>query len=282
MTAQSGWYPDPGGEPNRLRHWDGQRWSRETAPATQPPPPAPKGPVSRSTEQRRWPITMLALVVLLASVAVFLAWQRSGSSTAGPDTNSAAPTISAWDEKSRPTDAGGRPIACPQLEGRSPGQPEGNRYHGGGISYAAVSGWQNSDGWGVDWASDRAGQMDLVGNNWLAMVSVGAIPREFFPNPKVAARQMMDCEATSFYYHEISGRRDLTSQAVTVDGHKGWELRGQIEVQRDDGILGDQLIILVLDIGDPDHLSFFLSEAPIGDQRRIDLVVEASNSLTVD
>lgn len=235
---------------------------------------------------------MLGLVVLLASVAVYLTWQRSGSSTAGPDTNSAAPTISAWDETSRPTpseshsvqpaDAGGRPIACPQLEGRSPGQPQGTRYHGGGISYAAVPGWQNSYGWGVDWASDRAGQRDSVGNNWVAMVSVGAIPREFFPNPEVATRQMMDCEATSYYYHEISGRRDLSWQAVTVDGHQGWELRGEIEVDRDDGILGDQLMILVLDIGDPDHLAFFLSEAPIGDQRRIDLVVEARNSLTVD
>ena len=39
MSAQAGWYPDPGGVPNLYRYWDGQVWSAATTPNPQAPPP---------------------------------------------------------------------------------------------------------------------------------------------------------------------------------------------------------------------------------------------------
>ena len=30
VTAQAGWWPDPGGAPGVLRYFDGQRWTDET------------------------------------------------------------------------------------------------------------------------------------------------------------------------------------------------------------------------------------------------------------
>ena len=40
MSAQAGWYPDPGGVPNLYRYWDGQSWSAATSPNPQAPPPS--------------------------------------------------------------------------------------------------------------------------------------------------------------------------------------------------------------------------------------------------
>ncbi len=40
MSAQAGWYPDPGGVANLYRYWDGAAWSAATSPNPQAPPPA--------------------------------------------------------------------------------------------------------------------------------------------------------------------------------------------------------------------------------------------------
>lgn len=40
MSAQAGWYPDPGGVPNLYRYWDGQAWSAATSPNPMAPPPS--------------------------------------------------------------------------------------------------------------------------------------------------------------------------------------------------------------------------------------------------
>lgn len=57
MSAQAGWYPDPGGVPNLYRYWDGRTWSAATsANPQQPPPPqglgqspGPSGPGAQPT-----------------------------------------------------------------------------------------------------------------------------------------------------------------------------------------------------------------------------------------
>ena len=40
-----GWYPDPAGQPNRFRYWDGQQWSEVTTDNPYLPPPPPPGAV---------------------------------------------------------------------------------------------------------------------------------------------------------------------------------------------------------------------------------------------
>jgi hypothetical protein len=40
VSAQAGWYPDPGGVANLYRYWDGSAWSAATSPNPQSPPPA--------------------------------------------------------------------------------------------------------------------------------------------------------------------------------------------------------------------------------------------------
>ncbi len=43
MAPSSGWYPDPAGSAD-LRNWDGQTWTRQTAPLPATPLPPPAGP----------------------------------------------------------------------------------------------------------------------------------------------------------------------------------------------------------------------------------------------
>ena len=44
MTDQpvAGWYPDPSGDPSKLRYWDGMQWTNDFADANRrSPQPAP-------------------------------------------------------------------------------------------------------------------------------------------------------------------------------------------------------------------------------------------------
>ncbi|MDN5893277.1 MAG: DUF2510 domain-containing protein [Nocardioides sp.] len=52
--ASPGWYPDPSGQPNRFRFWDGRSWSEQTTmdPWNTPPPgQAPPGPPAQQPQQ---------------------------------------------------------------------------------------------------------------------------------------------------------------------------------------------------------------------------------------
>jgi hypothetical protein len=40
VSAQAGWYPDPGGGQDRYRYWDGRAWSAATSPNPSAPPPS--------------------------------------------------------------------------------------------------------------------------------------------------------------------------------------------------------------------------------------------------
>lgn len=40
VSAQAGWYPDPGGGQDLYRYWDGRAWSAATSPNPSAPPPA--------------------------------------------------------------------------------------------------------------------------------------------------------------------------------------------------------------------------------------------------
>ena len=41
MSANAGWYPDPGGGAGLYRYWDGRAWSAATSPFASAPPPVP-------------------------------------------------------------------------------------------------------------------------------------------------------------------------------------------------------------------------------------------------
>src|SRR4029434_9223386 len=54
VSANPGWYPDPGGGQGLFRYWDGKAWSAATSPNPSAPPPL-QGLVSGGTPQQGGP-----------------------------------------------------------------------------------------------------------------------------------------------------------------------------------------------------------------------------------
>jgi hypothetical protein len=54
VSANPGWYPDPGGGQGLFRYWDGKAWSAATSPNPSAPPPSP-GLVGGGTAQQGGP-----------------------------------------------------------------------------------------------------------------------------------------------------------------------------------------------------------------------------------
>jgi hypothetical protein len=93
----------------------------------------------------------------------------------------------------------------------------------------------------------------------------------------------MQCIASSGYYLDYTGRKDVASKAVTVGGRKGWALRSEIRVDKPGlSVEGDIAEVIVVDTGAAGGLSFFAGFVPIGDQDRIDVLDRTINTLRVD
>ena len=233
------------------------------------------------------------VAVLVVALTVTLAWWRPWQTRqpAPEDGNSASPSVPSWDESSlpteppeptltaMPTDAGGRPVACPVGNGKIVRRGSDGRYASGGLSFAAVPGWGDSRGYSLDMANDIAGQSDPVVNNWIALTAIGWLDIEQFGYPKQAARQVLDCLSTSYYYRDLDHRKILESRQYDVGGRPGWIIRADLVNKQPHAVVGDEVIVLVVDTGRPDGLAVFHTEAPIGDARRIDLTNAALASV---
>lgn len=293
-----GWYPDPAGTPDQYRYWDGRQWSQTTSPLTGG---GPQGQSGNGPNRSRSGV-IIVLVALLVVALALGAWQffRPGAGrTAQEDTNSAAPTVSAWDETSRPT---ATPSATP-----SEPQPSANNWvncpsgaarprpylagdlRGGDIAVAPISGWRDgSASFGMAWVHDMQAQVDTVadggGISWFSAIAVGAVSVvDGFEAPEQAAQLAMDCFATSNYYSGFAGRKDINQQEVTIDGHKGWWIRSEVYVKMAalPDIPGDVIDVVVIDTGSPESLSMFISSFTIGDSARGQKVDAARESLRV-
>ena len=93
----------------------------------------------------------------------------------------------------------------------------------------------------------------------------------------------MSCFATSSYYIGFTGRQDLVSQQVSIDGNLGWHLRSEIFVNIPTlpKVQGDVVDVIVVDTGSADSLGLFVSSSTIGDSSRGALVDQCIASLKV-
>jgi hypothetical protein len=165
--------------------------------------------------------------------------------------------------------------------------PGDDRIHGGSLSFQPPGAGWNSDAaytWEMSWAYDTNGVSQQTEPGWMAMLAVGALhPDDGFRSPRQAADGMMQCIASSGYYLDYTGRKDVASKAVTVGGRKGWALRSEIRVDKPGlSVEGDIAEVIVVDTGAAGGLSFFAGFVPIGDQDRIDVLDRTINTLRVD
>lgn len=244
MTAPSGWYADPGGQPGMFRFWDGQSWSAALSPHPQgPPPQAPPAPVPvrpgtslAGSRRYGWALALLAVLVALVVVValVVLRGTRPPDASPGP---------------------GGSPTTavCPEQKTQSPQpQPPDGRVHGGRLSYPLLgTPWSAPEPeFGVAFAREVLRQSVVVERGtqpWLAAVLIGELSAgDGFFSPEDGAAIVVRCVSGTFYGDGEVTRNDRRNQALTVDGHDAWVIESQLRFDVPGVQAKSELLIVVI------------------------------------
>ncbi|MGO1972400.1 MAG: DUF2510 domain-containing protein [Propionibacteriaceae bacterium] len=297
--AQPGWYPDPSGRPAHFRYWDGSQWSAETTtnPSAQPPP-GQSGPSGGTSSGGRSKVALAVVGAVLVLVLVVVLVIRNlvddpGVTSAPPSPTS---TVSAWDETSEPDPSPSQTpppspepppeeISCPEgTTGPPPNQPDDDRVSSTKLSFTQVAPYgAPMPKYALTWFHDTMSQSQSTEPGWESFFAVGDIEvQEYFDTPGNAATASMQCMINDNFFAEFSGRKDLTNQAIEVDGHPGWMISSEIRVD-DPGLSveGDVVTLIFVDDGREDRLSGYVGVVPIGDEERIAIADRVASSLRV-
>ena len=109
-------------------------------------------------------------------------------------------------------------------------------------------------------------QNDQTG--WVSIYGVGGLRRaNGFDDVAQAAEVVMTCMASSpDLYADFTGRDDVSSGAIEVDGKDAYQVTADLHV--DDPALdveGDVAQVIVVDTGDAETFGLFITVVPIGD-----------------
>jgi hypothetical protein len=309
VSAQAGWYPDPGGGQNLFRYWDGRAWSAATTYNPQAAPPSaglgstPQQPTQQPTQQPShgqqganpyapgagnayanyqaattrkspvgWWIAAAALVVVIIVVAVIAvrALGGGGGITGGP-----GPTQPSQD-------------TCPKVDNStapsSPPDPNDGRVHGGPVSYPKLpSPWSDPQtDYRVPFGRDVNSQLVDVepnyqpGSNWVASILVGELQAgDGFFTPEQGAQIVVRCILGEFYGDNEVTSNVTVNKATRIDGHDGWLVESKLSFDIE-GLQtkGELLIVAIVATGSTAGLYY----ASIPDTRP-ELVQPARDSL---
>lgn len=301
--SMPGWYSDPAGTPGQFRYWDGQSWSEQTSSdphSTPPPAGSPNGSPSGKARRRGLVIGVIALALILVLTGFLVLRGMTGG---GPITEPLpSSTVSGWDDSSPLPTASPTPstsptptpspspepsapiIACPTGDPTYRTQyPSDDRVHGGGISFGNVDGWRDSSySSAMSWAYDVGALDKPVQDTWFALLAVGQLRIiDGFEQPKQSAESVMQCVASSGYYPGFTGRKELSSKQITVDGKAAWSMRTEILVDARIDLAGDVVEVIIVDTGNPEGLSMFVGAVPIGDDDLIGVLDQTVADLQV-
>ncbi|MFT3971774.1 MAG: DUF2510 domain-containing protein [Micropruina sp.] len=289
--AQTGWYPDPGGQQGMFRYWDGSAWTKQLSAN---PGGAPSGPGGRN------PATIWAIVagvVVLALIATFTLPSLLGSLLGGPSPSISrppAPTISAWDENDSPTPSprptpSRTPTPTPSpTPTPTPSPPETSlpcprydtavvkgRLFGGGLSVPVIrdSRWTVNAVRTIPWAICATGLQRQITGTWVSEVILAGIqPRSMVGSLQQQA-DAIAADSVDRFYNRGRGKLVMkSSKAIKLDGLNAWELRYEVQIDYLGPIRGDNVNVVVVQHTDGSR-SALLTFATIGDtetQRQVD------------
>ncbi len=121
--------------------------------------------------------------------------------------------------------------------------------------------------------------------SWFSIFGVGGLRKaNGFDDPAVAAEVVMTCMIESpDQYSDVTGRTEVSSGEITVDGTDAYQLTVEIRVDNADlETEGDIAQVIVVDMGDPDMFGLYISQVPIGDQELLDLQASMVDRILVD
>jgi len=264
VSAGPGWYPDPAGEPNLYRYWDGNTWSPETTnnPASRPPgspaPPA-RTPAAYAPSPRRssvgWFIGAGVLLAVIALVAV-LVLRNIGGGTGVTDV---------------PTQGPASADLCPEAATptASPPAQTSARVTSGKLSYPRLPAPFDGPSWDsrVPFGRDVQIQDVVVETGpqgrpiWVSSVLIARLlAGDGFFGPEQGAKVVANCVVGKFYGNVPVQREDRTNKATTVDGHQAWLIESHLTFEVP-GIKtkGETMIVVVVDTSDGEAGLFYAS-----------------------
>jgi hypothetical protein len=268
VSAQAGWYPDPGGGQGLFRYWDGKAWSAATSPHPSAPPPAqglvgsasepgrstagslgnqPYGSLGgqsggpygsaqnagayaqyQQTQKKRSPIGWWVAGIALVVVIVVVAVIAIRAVTGGGGISGL------------PTGQGSQDV-CPRASTESPTAPgtapSDGRVHGGPVSYPLLgSPWGAPTGdQRVPFGSDVQEQTVTVeedyqpGASWVASVLVGELQAgDGFFTPEQGSQIVVKCILGKFYGDNPVNSDVTVNQKATIDGHEAWIVESKL------------------------------------------------------
>jgi Protein of unknown function (DUF2510) len=276
MSGSPGWYPDPGGQPERFRYWNGTTWSVDTTDdPSQTPPSAGMGAAAASRPRAaRWLILITVLSVLVAAGSIALQLRDRALE---PPVLFPTPSAGREDRASRPDTSPGpdrspqpRAIGCPDgaPDARAP-HPADNRVYGGNLSFPRVDTFvperaENR----LSFAYDVTQQIRTVSLEppWIAQLALGRLVADGYPrDARHTAELVTECiVASDLYRTHGPTRRDLESRPITVSGIDGWLITTDVVVDVEDlPIPGDRVAVVV--VPDGADWGVFFGAVPIGD-----------------
>jgi hypothetical protein len=289
VSAQAGWYPDPGGVPGLYRYWDGKAWSAATSPHPSAPPPG-QGLVGSGVD----PSSRATSATPGSQPYGSLGGQSGGPYGSGQASGAYAQYQQVQKKKSpigwwiagialvvvivvvaviaiRAVTGGtttGLPSGqasedvCPRESSDTPtpsSQPPDGRVHGGPVSYPLLG-----PPWGaptgderVPFGSDVQEQSVLVEQNyqpksdWVASVLVGELQAgDGFFTPEQGSQIVVKCILGRFYGNNPVNSNVTVNQKATIDGHDAWIVESKLSFDiKGLQTKGELLIVAIVSAG---------------------------------
>jgi hypothetical protein len=243
-------------------------------------------------------VALVMIIVVAVAVRAVLFVDREGVTPPAPASTAPSPepmptglapteTPSEPDNSAAPEPGESTvPAECAQGDptARQP-HPADGRIHGGGLSFPKTAGFIPTEQQpNFTWAYDLGGQDRAVEEQWYSTYVVGAVSTvDGFDSPKRAAEMVMNCTVASGLYHGFTGRTEMSSSPAVVDKKKGWALVSEVRVDNPQvSVLGDTVVVIVIDTDAPESLAMFWACVPIGDNAALEQLQAVAEQLQVE